>query len=101
MEFWREAWADTGVTVQYRMDSQIIGSRGRQNETKWFELQFTVNIAIITVSSQDMQHAMQKLSEITRQWGLTISTSKTKTMVIGGREADQNMVLSVNGDQER
>ena len=42
---------------------------------------------------------MHKLSDITRQWGLTISTSKTKTMIIGGREADQIMVLSINGDQ--
>ena len=46
-----------------------------------------------------MQHTMQKLSDITRQWGLTISTSKTKTMVIGDREANQIVVLSINGDQ--
>ena len=25
--------------------------------------------------------------------------SKTKTMIIGSREVDQNMVLSINGDQ--
>ena len=40
-------------------------------------------------------HAMSKLFEVTRRYSLTISTPKTKAMVVGGRQELQT--LDVNG----
>ena len=52
-----EAQADTGVTVQYRMDGQLIGSRGKQNETKWFELQFIITASLRLARTCSMPYA--------------------------------------------
>ena len=41
---------------------------------------------------------MQKLYEVMKRWGLTISTTKTKMMAEGSREAEE-CPLSVNGEE--
>ena len=69
---------EVGVTVLYKADGRLIGSRAKQDEAQWSELQFADDIAIIAISHQKMELAMNSLAEVTSSWGLTISTTKTK-----------------------
>ena len=61
-------------------------NRTRLDEVKWSGLQFADDIAIISTSRQKMELAMSSLAEVT---GLTISTAKTKAMVIDNSEEGQ------------
>ena len=70
----------------YKADDRLIGSRAKHNEVEWSGLQFADDIAIISTSRQKMELATSSLAEVT---GLTISTAKTKAMVIGNSEEGQ------------
>ena len=75
-----------GVTVLYKADGRLIGSRAKQDEAKWSELQFSDDIAITATSYQKMELTTSSLAEVTSSWGLTISTTKTEAMVINWQQ---------------
>ncbi len=90
IEVWRNMCVEDGVTILYSMDGHLIGSRtSRYDMASWNELQFADDTAILGPSREKILHAMRKLFLVTSQWGLTISIPKTKAMVVGGTEGEQ------------
>ena len=89
VEAWRWECREVAVTVLYRADVRLIGSRSKMEQTSWSELQFADDMAVVTTSRAGMTHAMQKLFEVTGRWGLTVSVPKTKVMVVGRGEEVQ------------
>ena len=89
VEAWRWECREVAVTVLYRADGRLIGSRSKMEQTSWSELQFADDMAVVTTSRAGMIHAMLKLFEVTSRWDLTVSVPKTKVMVIGRGEEVQ------------
>ena len=78
VEAWRTQCTDCGIEIVYNIDGHRIGSRSRRSDTaKWSELKFADDTAIIEASREKIELAM------TKRWGLIISVPKTKAMVVG------------------
>ncbi len=75
------------ITILCKADGCLIGSRARMNRTRWAELLFADNMAVITRERSGMVHALQKLCEVTSHWGLTVSVPKSEVMSVGCEEA--------------
>ena len=90
VEVWHQQCKEDGVMILYKADGRLVGSRAsKQDTSRWNELQFADNIAIMSTSKDGITHSMRKLFDVTSQWGLTISVPKTKVMVVGGGDVVQ------------
>ena len=84
VEAWRTKCTDCGIEIVYNIDGHLIGSRSRRSDTaKWSELKFADDTAIIGASREKIELAMSKLFAMTKRWGMIISVPKTKAMVVG------------------
>ena len=91
VETWREQCMEDGITILYKADGRLVGSRSsKHNTVKVNELQFADDIAILAETKEKIVHAMSKLFEITSQWGLTISVPKTKVLVVGSTGEEEH-----------
>ena len=96
---WREQCMEEGITILYKVDGRLVGSRAFKCGTaKLSELHFADDIAILAETNEKVVHAMSKLFEITSQWGLTISVPKTKALVLGGRDKEEHFLS--DGDRQ-
>ena len=83
METWRSQCEEDGVSILFNADGHLVGSRSKKfNTTKWGDLEFADDTAIVSASKEKMSHAMDTLFTVTKQWGLTVSAPKTKAMVV-------------------
>ena len=64
------------------------------------ETQFADDVALYSSSRSDFEMAAKKFAEVTKKWGLTVSTQKTKGIVMGEEICDRDMgSLHVNGGE--
>ena len=85
VEEWRALCESDGVTILSNANGRLIGTRSYKNQASWNMLQFADDTAVFAPTLEKAVHVMSKLFEVTRRYGLTISTPKTKAMVVGGR----------------
>ena len=84
IEQWREKCRSIGVEVLYKCSGKLVGTRTRSPaRTSVTELMFADDACAVTTSREHMEQAVDVLVQVTSQWGLTVSTPKTKLMVIG------------------
>ena len=68
----------------------LVGSRSKKhNTTKWGDVKFADDTAIVSTSKDKIIHAMNALFSVTGRWGLTISVPKTKAMVVSRTDSMQ------------
>ena len=89
VDVWRNQCSEDGITILFNVDGHLVGSRSSKfNTARWSELKFADDTAIFGPSRDKIIHAMSKLFTVTAQFGLTISVSKTKAMVVGGSDEE-------------
>ena len=95
VEVWRQQCKEDGVMILYKANGCLVGSRASMQDTsRWNELQFADDIAIMSTSKDGRTHSMRKLFDVTSQWGLTISVPKTKVMMVGGGDVVQQPLIA-------
>ena len=75
LQVWREAhWRENKETEQYH--------------------------AVVSTTREKMESAIRILGEVTSEWGLTVSVSKTKLMIAGISSEDTNQQpLTIGGEE--
>ena len=67
IEAWRQECSEVGITILYKADGCLIGSRARMDRTRWAELLFVDGMAVVTRARSGMVHALEQLFEVTSQ----------------------------------
>ena len=84
---WRSHSSVPGVTLRYRIGRKLVGDRTAKSRllaTEVTESQFADDAALYAVSHQDLEVMTNEFVGCASQWGLTVSTAKTKAMVVNG-----------------
>ena len=64
--------------MEFIADRHLVGLRSRKfNTAKWGDMEFANDTAIVSTSKGKMTHAINTLFPVIKQWGLTVSASKT------------------------
>ena len=90
-----------GVTISYRLDGQIMHSRNPTEEELLWILLYADDGQLVCDEITNLSRAVAFMDNTFSQWGLTVSTQKTKVLVVG-RDAEQqaaNVNISVRGDK--
>ena len=77
---------DVGVTVRYRHGRRLVGdrtSKSRLHLIRIKESQFADDVAVCATSRNTFESATREFVSAASKWGLTVSITKTKGMVIG------------------
>ena len=83
---WRIEYAGAGVSVLYKHDWKLVGdrtSKARLSEMRVTETQFADDAALYTTSRGIFESTTAGFVKAASEWGLTVSTEKTKGMVAG------------------
>ena len=102
---WRDKCPEAGVNVLYKHGRKLVGDRtdkAKLNEVRITESQFADDVALYTGNRQAFESAASTFDAIANDWGLTMSTRKTKGMVVGQglSETDTGPVLVGDGSLE-
>ena len=90
-----------GVTISYKLDGQIMHSRNATEEELLWILLYADDISLVCDGITNLSRAVALMDNTFSQWGLTISTQKTKVLVVG-RDAEQqaaNAIISIRDDK--
>ena len=91
---WRDECVGAGVSVLYKHGKKLVGDRtakSRLNEVRVTESQFADDAALYTTSRDSFESAAAEFVKVASEWGLTVSTGKTKGMVIGNNVDDSDV----------
>ena len=81
---WRDRCQPFGVDIFYKCSGKLTGERTRSPSSfTATELLFADDAAAVSTSRESMERAALVLEEVTSEWGLTVSVSKTKLLVAG------------------
>ena len=98
---WRSEWAGEGLNVLYKLGRKLVGDRtamSRLKEVRVTERQFADDAALYSTSRSSFVRSATGFATAAKDWGLTVSTAKTKEMAVG-QSLDENDVspVQVNG----
>ena len=72
------------VEVLYRCSGKLVGERTRRPlKTTVTELQLADDVVLVGTTRESIVRAAHVVDEVTSEWGLTMSTPKTKLLVVG------------------
>ena len=83
---WRDRSSGAGVSVLYKHGRKLVGDRtakSRLNEMRVTESQFADDVALYATSRDSFESVAAEFVKVASEWGLTVSTEKTKGMVVG------------------
>ena len=83
---WRELSPEVGVNVMYKHGRKLVGDRTRKSRlssVKVTESQFADDAAVYATNRTAFEQATRGFVHTSKEWGLTVSTEKTKGMVVG------------------
>ena len=89
-----------GVTIVYKFDGQLMHSRNPTHEELMWILLYADDISLVCDDIDNLRKAVALMDATFLQWGLTISTKKTKVLVVG-RDAEvhkSNASITIRGD---
>ena len=97
---WRERCMEFGVSVLYKCGGKLVGERTRKPFiARVSELQIPDDVAAVGTSRDSMESAALMLDDLLKEWGLTLSTVKTKLLVAGDSDADDIRPLRLDGGE--
>ena len=82
---WRGEWAGEGVNMLYKIGRKLVGDRtakSRLKEARVTETQFADDAALYSMSRSGFVASATGFVATARDWGLTVSTTKTKAMIV-------------------
>ena len=98
---WQIESPEAGVAVLYKHGRKLVGDRtakARLSEVKVTETQFADDAALYTPSRQSFETSTASFVKVASEWGLTVSTEKTKGMVVGdGLDEHNTSSVQVEG----
>ena len=98
---WQIESPEAGVAVLYKHGRNLVGDRtakARLSEVKVTETQFADDATLYTPSRQSFETSTASFVKVASEWGLTVSTEKTKGMVVGeGLDEHNTSSVQVEG----
>ena len=82
---WQIESPEAGVAVLYKHGRDLVGdhtAKARLSEVKVTETQFADDATLYTPSRQSFETSTVSFAKVANEWGLTVSTEKTKEMVV-------------------
>ena len=88
-----------GVKIAYKIDGQLMHSRNPDAEELMWILLYADDISLVCDDIESLRAAVTLMDATFVQWGLTISTKKTKVLVVGKDAAEQSphAVITIRG----
>ena len=83
---WSNRSSGVGVNVLYKHGRKLVGdhtAKSRLREMRVTESQFADDVALYATSQNSFESVAAEFVEVASEWGLTVSTEKTKGMVVG------------------
>ena len=92
---------ELGVTISYKIDGQIMHSRNPTEEELLWILLYADDISLVCDDVVNLRTAVTLMDTTFLQWGLTISTQKTKVLVVGRDAKDKaaDVHIVIRGDK--
>ena len=99
VEEWRRRCQPLGVEVLYKCGGKLVGERTRRpSKVAVTELQFADDVAVLGSTREEIERTANMLEEVASQWGLTVSLSRTKLLVVNGSvDCDDLQPLFIGG----
>ena len=98
---WRNRSSGAGVNVLYKHGRKLVGDRttkSRLSEIRVTESQFADDVALCATSPDSFESVAVEFVKVASEWGLTVSTEKTKGMVVGeGLNESDDRPVQVEG----
>ena len=91
---WRNECAEAGVSVLYKHGRKLVGDRTAKTrlcEMGVSETQFADDAVLYTTSRDSFESTTVGFVKVASEWGLTVSTEKTKGMVAGQISDERNV----------
>ena len=90
-----------GVTICYKIDGQLMHCKKPTEEVLMWILMYADDISLACDTAEKLRVAVTTIDARFLRWGLTISTKKTKVLVVGRNSAAQaaESVITLRGDQ--
>ena len=90
-----------GVTICYKIDGQLMHCKKPTEEVLMWILMYADDISLACDTAEKLRVAVTTMDATFLRWGLTISTKKTKVLVVGRNAAAQaaDSVITLRGDQ--
>ena len=90
-----------GVTKCFKIDGQLRHCKNPTEEELMWILLYADDISLICDSAEKLREAVTVMDTTILRSGLTISTKKTKVLVVGRNDAAQaaDLVITLRGDQ--
>ena len=88
-----------GVKIAYKIDGQLMHSRNPDAEDLMWILLYADDTSLVCDDIESLRAAVTLMDATFVQWGLTISTKKTKVLVVGKDAAEQSphAVITIRG----
>ena len=83
---WCNRISGAGVSVLYKHGRKLVWDRtakSRLSEMRVTESQFADDVALYATSRDSFESVAAEFVKVASEWGLTVSTEKTKGMVVG------------------
>jgi len=97
---WQEKCRDVGVDVLCECGGKPVGERTRRpDKITVNELQFADDLAAVTTSRTRVERATSILQGLLKDWGLTMSLTKTKLLVVGSSAEEDLRPLRLDGGE--
>ena len=92
MEQWRVKCSEIGVDVFYKCGGKLVGDRTRRPfHIKVTELLIADDAAAVGTDRESMECAAIELERIIKAWGLTLSVAKTKLLLAGVPDNEEEL----------
>ena len=91
---WQNVCAGAGIDVLFKHGRNLLADRTAKSKlevVKATETQFADDVALYSSSRSNFEMAARKFVEVAKKWGLTVSTQKTKGIVMGEEVCDRDM----------
>jgi len=90
-----------GVTICYKIYGQLMHCKNPTEEVLMWILLYADDISLACDTAKKLREAVITMDATFLRWGLTISTKKTKVLVVGRNAAAQtaDSVITLRGDQ--
>jgi len=94
---WRGCCPEAGVTVRYKIGRKLVGDRTAkaQFEVTDYRVKVCGDAALYAVTRKAMESVVMTLVTTAAGWGLTVSLEKTKMMLMGCPEAEDNRPIQL------
>ena len=90
---WWQSCPEAGIQVVYRHRRKLVGDRtakSRLSVVKVTESQFADDVALYASSRTSLESVARKFVSGASEWGVTVSTEKTKGMAMGERLSEMD-----------